>query len=243
MERRNREIILFFEENEDIDIINGKIVRLYMNRITINEEERFEIAGVFHLAKVESQEPEIKRRKISNMSHMTSKWNYDWSIIENAFGKMNIFNWFNTDIHMLMGTSLYIGNLNFINSLIKLIRFWAENCSSRSSSFSLTFVAGRNYGLRTKVQVKEAYQNNHKNLCEIWLDSSSSAFASPLVKHFVGNPDDTLNNDLENFIEDLCREINIAETPIERKLVLYEMTNDDHRFMQSNCERFTVYLK
>ena len=57
MERRNREIILFFEENEDIDIINGEIVRLYMNRFTINEEERFEIAVVFDLARVQSKHP------------------------------------------------------------------------------------------------------------------------------------------------------------------------------------------
>lgn len=103
MERRNREIILFFEENEDVKIINGKIVRLYMNRFTINEEERFEIAGVFELAKVGSKAPEVKRRKISTLC--MAKWNDDWSIIENAFGKLNIINWFNTDIHIIMGTS------------------------------------------------------------------------------------------------------------------------------------------
>ena len=348
MERRNREIILFFEENEDVKILNGKIVRLYMNRFTINEEERFQIAGVFDLAKVESKEPEIKRPKF--MSHMTGKWNYDWSLIENVFGKLDIINWLNTEIHIIMGTSMYIDDLNYKNPLLKLIRFWAQNSCS-STFICLTVLAGRNDGLRTKTQVEDAYQNNHKkDLCEIlqndntilfhrlrelqkkiepnssndlesfvknlghsdssqiismktsfsshkfswrlparhcdhFLDSSYSAFgklnfgefrictsgqthvyndarkrlssvlaeakrlqnwASPLVKRFAENPDDTLNNDLEDFFEDICRKIDkisITETPIERKLVLYEMTNDDHRFMQSNCKRFTVYLK
>ena len=38
-----------------------------MNRFTINEEERFEIAGVFELAKVEGKAPEVKHRKISTL--------------------------------------------------------------------------------------------------------------------------------------------------------------------------------
>ena len=304
MERRNREIILFFEENEDAKIINGKVVRLYMNRFTINEEERFEIAGVFDLAKVESKEPEIKRHKISNMSHMTAKWNDYWTVIEDAFGKLDIINWFNTDIHIIMGTSSYIDVLNNRNSLLKLIRLWAQNCCS-SISFSLTVLTGQHDGLRTKIEVKEAYEKNHiqdankilrsdneiffrrlqklqksiqpisqdlekfaKELCtndiytfynkdSVLRDARNEYeliaearilqnWASPLVERLSETPNDTLNNDLDDFFEELYCENDkkgITDTPIERKLVLYKMLGDDFSFMKSDCKRFTVYLK
>ena len=49
MEDRN--IILFFEENEDHKEIANRMVRLYMNRFTIDEDERFEINGVRNLSK------------------------------------------------------------------------------------------------------------------------------------------------------------------------------------------------
>ena len=71
-------------------------------------------------------------------------------------------------------------------------------------------------------------------------------WASPLVDRFGETPNDTLNNDLEDFFEDLCLENDkkgITETPIERKLVLYKMLEDDFLFMKSNCERLTVNLK
>ena len=51
MNKKNREIILFFEENENTKNISSKIVRLYMNRFIIDEENKFEIAGVFNLTK------------------------------------------------------------------------------------------------------------------------------------------------------------------------------------------------
>ena len=306
MERRNREIILFFEENENVEIINGKIVRLYMNRFTINEEEQFEIAGVFDLAKVESKAPEVKRRKISIMS--SGKWNDDWTVIENAFGKLDIINWLNVQIYIFMGTSSFIDDLSYRNSLLKLINFWAENFCS-SISISLTVLTGRYDGLRTKIEVKDAYQRKHittateilrsnneelfrqlqnlqkytyfgnadmenfvKKLCAsnpfqmisynklpieritglyktlLTTAESLQNWASPLIKRFGFGEfsNDTLNNDLEDFFEDLCRENDkkgITETPIERKLVLYKMLEDDFLFIKSNCKRFTVNLK
>ena len=304
MERRNREIILFFEENENVEIINGKIVRLYMNRFTINEEERFEIAGVFYLAK---EEPELMRLRISDMSLMTAKWNDDWSVIKNAFGKLDILNWSNTEIHIIMGTSIYIEDFHYKNSLIKLIRSWAENC--RFSTFCLTVLSGRKGRLRTKTEVHDAYEDNvgpylddfFENMRE-WIYENENdhinsmrrlrEFRRNFQHYFSKNRSDgtriicnhitqminvnqsensmrrflflqrniepkSLNNDLENFVEDLCREsekTSITEKPIERKLVLYKMLRDNFKFknlnlylgnllLQSNCKRLTVYFK
>ena len=51
MAQQNRDIFLFFEENADKEVIHNKMVRLYMNRLIIDEEQRFEISNVAKLTK------------------------------------------------------------------------------------------------------------------------------------------------------------------------------------------------
>ena len=52
MQKPKREIVLFCEENEDVDNISSNLVRLYMNRLAIEEEEQLEIIGIFNLTRV-----------------------------------------------------------------------------------------------------------------------------------------------------------------------------------------------
>lgn len=52
MKFQNRNILLFFEENEDKNNISSNLVRLFMNRFVIEEEKRYEIIGTFNLSKV-----------------------------------------------------------------------------------------------------------------------------------------------------------------------------------------------
>ena len=52
MQRPKREIVLFCEENEDFDNISSNLVRLYMNRLAIEEVEQLEIIGNFKLTLV-----------------------------------------------------------------------------------------------------------------------------------------------------------------------------------------------
>ena len=48
---RKQNIILFFGENEDYNIINSRLVRLYMNRFTVDENDATEIIGVHNIKK------------------------------------------------------------------------------------------------------------------------------------------------------------------------------------------------
>ena len=255
MERRDRNIILFFEENEDVKSISSKMVRLYMNRFIINEEERFEIAGVFNLTKVPKVPHFDKRRKLWNIS--TRNWIEDRHIIKTAFEQLEIATWFKTDIHIFMGTSLYLEDSKFNKSLNKFLQNWADKCCS-STSISLTLLNGNNHGLHTKKEVKEAYRiasigprigpHIGRRVFELgWFQNNSLSSQS-------------LNHDLENLFEDMTSASAsisslIRRQSVVRELFLYEMQNeetrpddsirisDDNQFLLSLCKRFSVYLK
>ena len=51
MERKTQNLFIFFEETDDEKDISSKLVRLYMNRFVIDEEDQTEIIGVYNLAK------------------------------------------------------------------------------------------------------------------------------------------------------------------------------------------------
>ena len=75
MNGKHRQIILFFGENENSKNISSKIVRLYMNRFIIDEENKFEIAGVFNLTKVPIL-PEVSRRDLRRRRWNVSMRNF-----------------------------------------------------------------------------------------------------------------------------------------------------------------------
>ena len=101
----------------------------------------------------------------------------DQNIIKTAFEKLEIFTWFNTHILLFMGTDLYSEDLKFHKLLNKFLGDLADKCSS-TTSISLTLLNGDNIGFRTKGEVK-GHQFNR------WSTS--------------------LNQDLENFHEDMIR--------------------------------------
>ena len=49
MAGRKQKLFLLFLENETYNVIHSRLVRLYMNRFTINEEEETEIEGVYDI--------------------------------------------------------------------------------------------------------------------------------------------------------------------------------------------------
>ena len=49
---RKQNLFLFFEENEDENVINSRLVSLYMNRMVIDETYQNEIVGIFQQKKV-----------------------------------------------------------------------------------------------------------------------------------------------------------------------------------------------
>ena len=52
MKFKNRNLLLFFEQNEDKNNISSNLVRMFMNQNVIEEEKRYEIIGTFNLSKV-----------------------------------------------------------------------------------------------------------------------------------------------------------------------------------------------
>ena len=250
MERRNRNIILFFEENEDVDIINSKLVRLYMNRFTINEEQRFEIIGVFSLTpvpkmtRVDHGDPRLNNRRLQHQKLCITKenWIKDQLIIKNAIANLPIYTKFHTDKHIIMGTSLYVGSFISIETLFKSLQNWSKDrwtyrslysvkgsWRPRGISISLTLLNGWNDGFLSKNEVKNAYRLN---------------------KRSNKNDKNSVNDDLENFVEDLSARdpwCNLTEMlPIKQELFLYEMLSeaeDEFQFVNSRCQRQTIYLK
>ena len=55
MTRRKQNLVLFFQENEESNVINSRLVRLYMNRFTIDEDDETEVTQV-HNVKTGTQE-------------------------------------------------------------------------------------------------------------------------------------------------------------------------------------------
>ena len=60
MEGKRQNLFLFLEENDDEKDISSSLVRLYMNRFVISEEDQNEIIGVYNLAKPNKNTPLIE---------------------------------------------------------------------------------------------------------------------------------------------------------------------------------------
>ena len=202
MHRRNRNIILFYEENENVRSISSKMVRLYMNRFIIDEEERFEITGVFNLAKV----PKItvgrgdslfdRHRRLWNASNCASNWNEDRQLIKGAFEKLEIFTLLNTDVYIFMGTSLYLDALKNDDFLNELVRNLGEKCSS-STTFSMTLLSGENHELHKKNDVQNVYR-------EKWFHGKQGSFFNLFGERLNAfHRYTSLNDDLENIFSDM----------------------------------------
>ena len=97
-----------------------------------------------------------------------------------------------------MGTSSYIDVSNHRNSLLKLIRLWAQNCCS-SISILLTVLAGQHDGLRKKIEVKEAYQRKHMQTATEILRSNNEIFFRRL--QYLQKYAYFENADMENFVK------------------------------------------
>ena len=110
MAQKNRDIFLFFEENADEEVIHNKMVRLYMNRLIIEEEQRFEISNVSKLTRV----PKVITTTESDFNRQREKFmekcSKDKQIILNAFIQSHLFGKFNTEIHIIIGSAFYGGS-------------------------------------------------------------------------------------------------------------------------------------
>ena len=223
-----RNVILFFEENADTKQIANRMVLLYMNRFTIDEDQRFEIIGVFTLSKV----PEIHRDSLESLNDATMKnLRIDEQIVFNGF--KNSVNSYQFDtkmkihIHFIIGTSIYgkflytNTKINKFSSIHKRIMTWSQK-HFPSIWISLTILDGKRHRLFNKIDVQKSYRTQRVD--RPFDATKQELFNAVIVKKasrpnmyatfgFVQGPLPTgefimshgaLNDDLENFYERNC---------------------------------------
>ena len=272
MADRYKNIILYFEENEDHRQIANRMVLLYMNRFTIDEDQRFEISGVFTLSKV----PEIERNSFKSLNDAVMKnWSNDQQIVYNGF--KNSVSLYPSEIamkihtHLIIGTSIY-GKYFYNNSAFKKylsiqerITTWSQT-NFPSMRISVTVLDGEKHELFNQLNVKDSYRTNmigrhfvtprgvtRERLFALrYLTAEQS-----LCSHGA------LSDDLENFYEKNCKfknAINSMEDsnekhPFRKVLFLYEYLEDSEKeqytdirtakndeYLLSICTRTTVTL-
>ena len=180
MERKKQNLILFYEENNDEKDISSKLVRLYMNRFLIGEEDQSELSGVYDLA--QNTQP----NEDTPLVEFSSIWNQKESK-RNGFGKTvflkSVSKIFESEkmanrsrgpqfvnsykIHFIVGTSWNINASalkrillqNIIKSMIK--QAWQTDQNKefgvRKVSNVVTLLRGSHRNLLTTEQLKSTH--------------------------------------------------------------------------------------
>ena len=91
--RKRQNLILFFEENNDINDQGSKLVRHYMNRSVIDEEDQCEISGTYSLSQPETYNKNGKlhtfiQTYFANEWQQPDKQNNDESLFELLISKL-----------------------------------------------------------------------------------------------------------------------------------------------------------
>ena len=180
MEQKKQNLILFYEENNDEKDISSKLVRLYMNRFLIGEEDQSELSGVYDLA--QNTQP----NENTPLVEFSSIWNQKESK-RNGFGKTvflkSVSKIFESEkmanrsrgpqfvnsykIHFIVGTSWNINASglkrillqNIIKSMIK--QAWQTDQNKefgvRKVSNVVTLLRGSHRNLLTTEQLKSTH--------------------------------------------------------------------------------------
>ena len=91
--RKRQNLILFFKENNDINDQGSKLVRHYMNRSVIDEEDQCEISGTYSLSQPETYNKNgelhtFSQTYLANEWQQTDKQNKDKSLFELLISKL-----------------------------------------------------------------------------------------------------------------------------------------------------------
>ena len=262
MNSQSRNLLLFFEENEDKNNISSNLVRLYMNQFVIDEEDRYEIIGAFNLSKVfhSGRYPKFYYRlawdrawkeKLDVM--FKSNWDKDKQIIETTLNQTNVFTKQHIRTHIIIGTSLYMDHFResfetFIPKWNSRIRKNFRGLTNTESAYDkmdkvmslnqLTLLNGWKTIFATKDHVRQAYFESKRNI-----DAEDTGLLKPPL---------SVNDDLENMTSRIFRpHKKFGDGRENVETFLFEMLSDDEiekqqsnefQFMRSDCERLTVAL-
>ena len=88
MKKTKQNLILFFEENEDIKDISSNLVRFYMNRSVIDEEDQTEISDVYLLSKRDENAQIIEFYRENGKFHQLYRTGKDLGNMQKSMDKL-----------------------------------------------------------------------------------------------------------------------------------------------------------
>ena len=224
MERKKQNLILFYEENNDEKDISSKLVRLYMNRFLIGEEDQSELSGVYDLA--QNTQP----NEDTPLVEFSSIWNQKESK-RNGFGKTvflkSVSKIFESEkmanrsrgpqfvnsykIHFIVGTSWNINASalkrillqNIIKSMIK--QAWQTD-------------QNKEFGVRKVSNVVTLLRGSHRNLL------TTEQLKSTHVRSKDG--EELINDDLEYFYKHNMASTKLSFSEKVKCLSFYKQLTD-----------------
>ena len=122
MAGRKQNLVLFFKESEEYNVINSRLVRMYMNRFTIDEEDQTEVTEVYDIKNgtwKEYKECFSKSLRIERENETT-----------------------NTDTHFILGNETEFGTTVRPLSDAKFSRLIANYPSRLGNNLAFTFLSG-----------------------------------------------------------------------------------------------------
>ena len=156
-------LFLFFEENERRSVIDRNLVLLYANRCIIDEDDEFEICGVYQLQKVSDlmfnfTKPLYK----THAKQRTYKESFDRNIMSDAFERAHLYGSNSIDTHFIFGSSFHAFEIEWptvsINRPEKLMRWMYEEMRSQEIKMvHVTLLAGYRACLSNKEMCKATY--------------------------------------------------------------------------------------
>ena len=251
MAKRKQNLVLFFEENEEFNVINSRLVRMYMNQFTIAERDQTEVTAAY----------DIKSGTWAEYKECVSKSLRIERENETA----------NTDTHFILGKETIIDFKTAASEWAKLI---ANHHSRLGNCRAFTLLSGSIDGIFLSGN-HQAVADQYQNQDEFELKS----FWWPLVHRLLGGEnwviekfERRVNDDLEWFQSRILESginSNVANESVKmfHKQMLddnqvkdlknsiakcnknlsflkrLEKNNSKDTYVRFNCKRVTIYFK
>ena len=231
MKPSRQNFCLFLEKNDLEFVIDSKPVHLFMNRSVVNEEDQFEIIGVYYLQKVEKlmydhQDPDYKYHAIKR----TEKEANDRNVFSEALEDASQFASNDVDTHFLIGSCFHNINDTSTSNTEKLCEYLLDEIEEiELKSVFVTFYSGFRKQLVSKETCKDMYEGKAK------FDSQNSDVGSiPIPYKYKCSVNDDIEMSIRNILdgkrlqEDFNVFLNIMLTALELKQV---EENDENFWM------------
>lgn len=257
MARRKQNLILFFEENEDYGVINSRLVRMYMNRFSIDEDDQTEVTEVYNIENgtlKEYQECFVKSLRIERENEIE-----------------------NTDTHWIIGSSRkYLDKrssvtldshlLNTTSLRFKLSRLIANHRSRLGNGHAVTILSGSisdKFVTDNNQRIAHQYQNQQNHQKSVWwkivhagiwvivnerINDDLEQFQSRIIDSGINNMNqeyESINTFLFQMLSDnQVENLKKSMSKFKRFYVDYSMKKacSNDIYVRFNCTRVTLYI-